>query len=552
MAASHSARTKAFISYSHADKKYLERLSIHLEYYKREWKLDIWSDQRIHPGADWKDEIRVAIASAKVAILLVSADFLASKFIADNELPPLLEAAKRDGLVIFPIILSPCAFEDSRLASYQAINSPSDPLRGMSYSKREATWKKLAKQVAVTLEPAPPFREEPGVSPKIKERRMNEEDEHNDGNRKQTTSDSSPQPSWLKSIQPIKLAQKAEQPDSTPRSQGTILSEYTGHSSYISLVAWSPDGTRIASSDGGFSDSSDGGILHVWNADGSGQLFTYDPHDHSWYVAWSPDGTRIALGHGTYSTVWSADGSGQLFSYKNGGHYSAAWSPDSTRIASICNFILGVQVWNADGSGPLCTLENSSSLFNPRDWYSLLNNSDLPSANTSVAWSPDGTRIASGYGSGTIQVWNADGSGQRFIYKSKKPFSLGNWNRPDPHAVNSLTWSPDSTRIASTSHDDLFVKMWNADSSGLLFAYKGHGNTIGSVAWSPDGTRIASRNSDILQVWNADGSGQLFSYKSTNSVFVGPLAWSPDGARIVSVTSYGTILRVWSVTVPVW
>jgi WD40 repeat protein len=376
---------------------------------------------------------------------------------------------------------------------------------------------------------------------------------HNDTKREQTASDPSPQSSSLKSNQPIKLEKKAEHPDSTPQAQGTILSEYAGHSGYSRLIAWSPDGTRIVSSDSGFSESNDGGILHIWSVDGGAQLFTYDPHAHSVreHVAWSPDGTRIALGQGTHLTVWNADGSGLLFSYESDLYPYPLWSPDSTRIASISEF-RDVDVWNADGSGLLYTIEDPISWFG---WYGALS-WDTPRQNTSVAWSPNGTHIASGYGSGTIKVWNADGSGQRFIFESKKPFSLGNWNRPDPHAVDSLTWSPNGTRIASTSHSDEFVKVWNADGSGLLFAYKAYkkGTTdiIGSVVWSPDGTRIASRNREILQIWNADGSGQLFSYKSNNLVFVGPLFWSPDGKRIASVTSYGTILRVWSVTVPVW
>ena len=72
-----------------------------------------WDDTLIKPGAPWKEEIRAALARAKVAVLLVSADFLASDYITTNELPPLLAAAERRGTLILPVIVSPSRFEQT-------------------------------------------------------------------------------------------------------------------------------------------------------------------------------------------------------------------------------------------------------------------------------------------------------------------------------------------------------------------------------------------------------------------------------------------------------
>ena len=139
-----SGRTGAFISYSQKDKKYLDRLQIHLAPFVRRDRLEIWDDTRIEPGSPWEDEIKQAIASAKVAILLVSANFLASKFITENELPPLLNAAVDEGVRLLFVIVSPSAYEFMGLDRYEAMNSPSQPLSAMGWTNRERVWQKVA------------------------------------------------------------------------------------------------------------------------------------------------------------------------------------------------------------------------------------------------------------------------------------------------------------------------------------------------------------------------------------------------------------------------
>ena len=132
-------RECVFISYSHADALWLERLKVHIAPLVRDGIVEYWEDTQIRAGADWRREISAAIAKARAAILLLSADFLASEFIATNELPLLLEAARDDGAVILPLIVSPCRFlKTPSLSRFQSVNPSGMPLIAMSRAESEA------------------------------------------------------------------------------------------------------------------------------------------------------------------------------------------------------------------------------------------------------------------------------------------------------------------------------------------------------------------------------------------------------------------------------
>src|SRR3954453_5949311 len=145
MAPSPSTRTKVFVSYSHADKDWLDRLKRHLKPLVREGNLDCWDDTHIRPGDDWKQEIQSALGTAQVAVLLISADFFASDFIDENELPPLLAAAQAKGARILPVILSACRFaRNPELTRFQAVNSPDRPLNEIPPAEQEKVLDRLA------------------------------------------------------------------------------------------------------------------------------------------------------------------------------------------------------------------------------------------------------------------------------------------------------------------------------------------------------------------------------------------------------------------------
>ena len=105
---------------------------MHLAPLQQQGIIDVWSDRRIDPGEQWRPAIKTAIAESMAAILLVSSDFLASDFIAQNELPPLLQAAATRGVLILCLIIGFSAFADTPLATFQTVNPPSDPLNKLS------------------------------------------------------------------------------------------------------------------------------------------------------------------------------------------------------------------------------------------------------------------------------------------------------------------------------------------------------------------------------------------------------------------------------------
>ena len=103
-----------FVSYCHQDKEYIDRLLVHLKPLEQDGRVDLWVDTGIHAGDLWKKEIEKALEQSSIAILLVSADFLASDFIRNNELPPILKSAESKGTRILPVVLKPCRFSRDR------------------------------------------------------------------------------------------------------------------------------------------------------------------------------------------------------------------------------------------------------------------------------------------------------------------------------------------------------------------------------------------------------------------------------------------------------
>lgn len=137
-----------FVSYAHEDLAHLDRLAVHMRPLVRDGLVDRWDDRRVRAGTLWRDQIADALARAAAAVLLVSADFYASDFIIEDELPPLLDAAQSRGVHVYPVIVGPCRYlRDDRLGRFAAHNDPAEPLASLPPWRQDAVYDSLTASI---------------------------------------------------------------------------------------------------------------------------------------------------------------------------------------------------------------------------------------------------------------------------------------------------------------------------------------------------------------------------------------------------------------------
>jgi hypothetical protein len=145
-------RFGAYICCSRQDRTSLQKLRKHLDFFIRRDHLHIWDDTLIEPGTNWRSKLEETLQTTKIAVLLISPDFLVSDF-SKNELPRLLEAAEKEGAIIFPVLLTASAFDYSPLEKYTPINKLflDKFVKSMQEEEEETLWLKVAEYVRKVL-----------------------------------------------------------------------------------------------------------------------------------------------------------------------------------------------------------------------------------------------------------------------------------------------------------------------------------------------------------------------------------------------------------------
>ena len=141
-----------FISYAHKDEDWKDRVVTHLRVLQMQDMLDVWDDRRIEAGDEWRAEIENAINAAGIAVLLISANFLTSKFILDMEVPRLLERRAKQGVRVIPLIVKPCAWQQVKwLSPIQARPKDGRPLSAGNDYQIDSDLAALANEIAAIV-----------------------------------------------------------------------------------------------------------------------------------------------------------------------------------------------------------------------------------------------------------------------------------------------------------------------------------------------------------------------------------------------------------------
>lgn len=165
-----AAPIEVFVCYAHEDEAHRVALAKHLSALEDEGLIKLWHDRRVLSGREWPGEIDAAMARARVVLLLVSADFLASEFIRRVELPQALKRHASGAACVVPIVLRSCDWEPTALGRLQALPADGAPVVESAHPDQRFNavtkgLRDLVRRLADAGAPAAPITAAPAARP---------------------------------------------------------------------------------------------------------------------------------------------------------------------------------------------------------------------------------------------------------------------------------------------------------------------------------------------------------------------------------------------------
>lgn len=365
-------------------------------------------------------------------------------------------------------------------------------------------------------------------------------------------------------------------------------------------VRFSPDGQQLAA-------AGPRGLVRVWGVDAGKLVTTFAKHgrDTLWDLAFSPDGKRLASSDGYYDAqgrivptrlfaVWEVATGEVLHSITvPGGSIvaSLAFAPDGAKLAGGCGDHV-VRLWDVPTGRLLRELKGHHSLVGSVDaspdgkflasgaWDGHLKIWPLdapqgplvlrghPAEVISVAFRPDGQQLASLGEDGSMAAWQARTGSQQWSFAATGAARIGY----SPDGSLAIAWDRDGKAISACDAlsgkaapvPDEFKEWLEQSRDGRLRLMDGKANAplkvwdvarqevklevpagVHALAFSPDGTRLAdARGDQSLEVWDVSAGKRLLSWPHYQNLRVQALAYSPDGKRLFSGSINGTV-KIW-------
>jgi WD40 repeat protein len=337
---------------------------------------------------------------------------------------------------------------------------------------------------------------------------------------------------------------------------GTTLQVFSGHAGPVNSVAFSPENSKVLT--GG-----DDGVAVLWSAADGSEITRFTGHAGPVLsVAFSPQITKVLTGSadGT-AKLWNAATGALIRSFNCGSTVSCvAFSPDGNEILTgygrttrLWNVADGAQLWTrtwgnqiAEVSSLAFTREGTSVTIGARDGWVVFRRADNgtttgfrlagsgPIASISYSLDDGAFLVAVAAPDNVAKIWYTGGLPNDVIYRGHTSHVL------------AAAFSPDGLAVL-TGSDDWTAKLWNTYDGTLIRTFSGHASGVIAVAFSPDGAGVLTGSRDqTAKLWDAT-FGTLIRTFSGHSGWVNGVAFSPDGTKVLT-GSMDSTARLWNLS----